>query len=686
MSKLALQYFSDLVQMNNWAGNYQIYIASVESPKFKLIEGIQQQVALPIQQLTIQDEEVLLLHEASTFILFTYPNEYQILLNLYDYRMERQAELVVLYHYMYPYYTKAAVERQKYKLEKVIESTGRASSILDPDEIYNNILGYALDVIPKCDIGTLWWFEEERNRLICKAFAGNILRGIRQMAFKKGEGPIGYTFETGQPILYHQNEPEIWSSFGAISEENNQFWDTSYVFTEEVKSFLTCSIKINDKVEGVLFLCQLTNTNKLTAEDLQLLEGFSSQLGIAIRNARQYSKIKKLNEALLRRDEIHNTLTQFSMQNMGMSKVIEEMNKIIDRDLIFVNLLENEVSPALRYLPNQLSFIELNEILHSVDRPNYKLKKSGYTTHIAYPIRFEQMVLGCIIVEMKTKMTQLDEIVIEQGHSVLALELSRKQRSMEFYHKKQRDLFMEFINAGEQPVILQKAQELKIQPHEPYMIVLIQIMEDISPQEMEVYIHKLTTQIRQLLFTSKTVLFAQQTTVTIVARANKVEEKLLRKELQKICLDWQQKMDISLSCGIGLIYSDVSLLKKSYDEAKTVLSYLNNRQLTGVMNYKEIGINRLFMKQGKQDIHQFIQEVFAPLETAQYVNNELSETLATYFAENRSAAKTAKVLHIHINTLYQRLKKIEEVLQISLEDTEHVLKLQLACYLKQSYM
>lgn len=227
---MALQYFSDLVELNKWLGTYQIYIASVESPKFTLIEGIQQPINLPIEQLTVEKEQIVLISESPTIVLFTFPNEYQIMLNLYDYKPIKEAELIVLFHYMYPYYTKAVVERQKYKLEKVIESTGRASAILNPEEIYNNILDYALDVIPKCDIGTLWWYEEDRNRLICKASAGNILNGIRHMAFKTGEGPVGYSFETEKSLLYRQDQPEIWQSFANISDENDQYWDTNYIF------------------------------------------------------------------------------------------------------------------------------------------------------------------------------------------------------------------------------------------------------------------------------------------------------------------------------------------------------------------------------------------------------------------------------------------------------------------------
>ncbi|WP_073158445.1 helix-turn-helix domain-containing protein [Seinonella peptonophila] len=39
-------------------------------------------------------------------------------------------------------------------------------------------------------------------------------------------------------------------------------------------------------------------------------------------------------------------------------------------------------------------------------------------------------------------------------------------------------------------------------------------------------------------------------------------------------------------------------------------------------------------------------------------------TTITYIQSNRSAMKATQKLHIHVNTLYQRLNKIEQILQL----------------------
>lgn len=60
-------------------------------------------------------------------------------------------------------------------------------------------------------------------------------------------------------------------------------------------------------------------------------------------------------------------------------------------------------------------------------------------------------------------------------------------------------------------------------------------------------------------------------------------------------------------------------------------------------------------------------------------DHALLQTIETYLALESSKAGTAEALHLHRNTVTKRLDKIESVLQLSLDDPETRLALQLAC-------
>jgi DNA-binding PucR family transcriptional regulator len=114
------------------------------------------------------------------------------------------------------------------------------------------------------------------------------------------------------------------------------------------------------------------------------------------------------------------------------------------------------------------------------------------------------------------------------------------------------------------------------------------------------------------------------------------------------------------------------------------LSFLFLRQLKSIVNYQDIGINHLFIHQLMDDLNSFVSEVFNPLQSDKDGALDLEQTLLAYMENDRQATQTAKLLHIHVNTLYQRLKRIEEKLQISFSNPEDILKIQLACYLRNS--
>ncbi|WP_198516172.1 PucR family transcriptional regulator, partial [Lysinibacillus xylanilyticus] len=64
-------------------------------------------------------------------------------------------------------------------------------------------------------------------------------------------------------------------------------------------------------------------------------------------------------------------------------------------------------------------------------------------------------------------------------------------------------------------------------------------------------------------------------------------------------------------------------------------------------------------------------------------DESLLETLRCYIHQNRSISKTASALHIHQNTLYHRLEKIEQLLNRNLHNPAHYLEVHLALHLSE---
>ncbi|MNI51097.1 Carbohydrate diacid regulator [compost metagenome] len=137
---------------------------------------------------------------------------------------------------------------------------------------------------------------------------------------------------------------------------------------------------------------------------------------------------------------------------------------------------------------------------------------------------------------------------------------------------------------------------------------------------------------------------------------------------------------------MGNPYKGIANIAKSNAEAQKTLHYMLSKHQSGCIQYKDIGINRLFLGQDISEINQFVSDILGPLQRAPDHNSQLEQTLQVYMAEGKIAINAAAVLDIHINTLYQRLKKIQQVLNIRFDNYEDMLKIQMAFHLKETFI
>ncbi|QFK71433.1 GAF domain-containing protein [Pradoshia sp. D12] len=666
---------------------YQIWLSSPETSDSILIEGGEHLGVFEPVHIDLMDfistQEV---KERKTYLYFKYPNQYIVSVCLSESTKFDDKEMDLMYYFLYPIYSEYALHANRYKIDKIIESICQTTSLLDIEEIFSAILKNTMGVIPTADLGTLWLYDRQLDRIVCKTSVGHVMDGLWKMKYRIGEGSIGQMFMNGTPELV-KDTSKLLLKMATVSPENNQYWDSTYDFPRHVKSLISAPIAVDGEIECAMILGQVKSSKSLTEQDLHLMQGFSSQIGVALKNAKLFTDIKNQNQLLLKRDDIHSTLTNLSLQNKGAKKVIRELNRIIGKKLIFVDLIENSCIPERKKLPYSYTYQKLyRTITNMEDGLPYKIITSEQESHCLYPIRTENLILGCLIIEIKEPLSQLDHIALEQGYSVLALELVKKKNLVEFYYKNRRELYYELLQSKDSTTLLSKATELGIKEQEEFFSVILQYIGNQDEEVLDTYIHRLVAQLKkELSFYIQTIFGDHNKAIVLFCLPDSKSYPYILQILEQTIVMWNEEEKGRLLCGgISSTYSDLSLIGKSHNEAEMALSYLVSKEVPDIIEYSKIGLNRLFINQDKEEINRFLQEVFEPLQTPHHAASKLEETLITYFELNRSASQTATKLFIHINTLYQRLKKIEDCLSISFEDAEDILRLQLACYLKKS--
>jgi DNA-binding PucR family transcriptional regulator len=93
----------------------------------------------------------------------------------------------------------------------------------------------------------------------------------------------------------------------------------------------------------------------------------------------------------------------------------------------------------------------------------------------------------------------------------------------------------------------------------------------------------------------------------------------------------------------------------------------------------DLGFVGLLMGGGSEDIDGFVSAAIGPvLDYDQRRGTVLRQTLESYFSAGSSPARAAEALHVHVNTVTQRLERLATLLGEDWQRPERALELQLA--------
>ncbi|UOF89300.1 GAF domain-containing protein [Fodinisporobacter ferrooxydans] len=648
---------------------------------------------------TGNDRYILDQQHNTTILSLFYPSNYQIIICFLDKQMVLDNKTIeYLYMLLSITYANERIQLKERESETLVESIRSITSSLDVNELLIKIIRNALAVIHAADAGYLQLYDPETDCLLPKTAVG-FNENIQSFKVKIGESITGRVFQEGTPVIYHSRS-EIYNAMSKISKENflhiQHATDNKYL-----KALISVPITMGKKRIGVMTVHQFHQEGKLTDHDVSLLQGFAAQAAIAIHNAQLYTELKmrledvteltnqlmEKNQFLLKRNEVHQTLTQLSLQNKGQDVIISELARMMDRDVFFYDYLEAEYYPKTKTTYPYFVIAEISKILKKNREPFYfDGSESKTANYYIYPILSGTVFLGCFIVDLQRKLSQLDQISIEQGGSILALELVKKRTQAEVYYKKSHEIFKELLQNKDPKFLLTKGKELRLNLSSFLLVVLFEIVYYQDLQNLEATVHRLVSGIKRKISASAALVFGFHNKVTMLcsfADSTRIEEFI--NLLKSILKEWENNDDPALCVGVSTSYIGIENISICYDEANKALSYLTDRNKIGIMRYDEIGINRLFLNQPPQEIQNFLDEIFYPLRTEKAKSNDLENTLFTYIKLNRSTIQTAEKLHIHTNTLYHRIKKIEELLNINMNDLEDLLKILLACHLQESF-
>ncbi|PGZ95981.1 carbohydrate diacid regulator [Bacillus pseudomycoides] len=270
----------------------------------------------------------------------------------------------------------------------------------------------------------------------------------------------------------------------------------------------------------------------------------------------------------------------------------------------------------------------------------------GVKAGINLPLLFHDEVIGVIGItgepenisqygEILRKMT---ELLIHENYFIEQLEL--EQRSYEAF------VFDWLQGTDWSPSFLDRAKTLGIDLQKKKQLILLSYNQNDTMLQRKIWQH-----IRNLL--PKQDLFVRWGNDRFILFQSFETKKETFQFLKRLKYECEALFPIVLSIGIGQAVTP-SEMHHSYEQALRALTV--SQKTANIIFNEDLRLEMCLQDITPHTREEFLQRTIHKLHT----ETELMQTLRLFIENNQSYKQTAKMLHIHINTLHYRLKKVEE--------------------------
>lgn len=285
------------------------------------------------------------------------------------------------------------------------------------------------------------------------------------------------------------------------------------------------------------------------------------------------------------------------------------------------------------------------------------------------------------------------EILGHQARMACVLELQKQEELLES-KRQHRDSFLFDLlygNIEENKDIITMGEiwgwDLKI----PQVVTVFEL-EDFEPYSADLHVVEIILEIVQSVLQhqdKKAILMKKNEEVVLILPMEDQSRRGSKAYMNMLLSQMKAQLEGRLNqrkvrVGVGRDYADPTEIFRSYQEAKVALKLgylLQEHNRTPF--FIDLGVERILYNHEHQELKDFYQETLGDLEHYdKSQKNELMETLEKYVSHRFDLKETADALFLHKNTLRYRLKKIEEILQIDMEDFNEILSLMVAFKIK----
>ncbi|GAA5156769.1 helix-turn-helix domain-containing protein [Amycolatopsis dongchuanensis] len=541
--------------------------------------------------------------------------------------------------------TLSAHRRREAELTALFDTASDLARLHDPDAVLRSIVRRARTLLG-ADVSYLSLNDEAAGRTYMRVTDGCVSQLFKEVVLGMGEGIGGLVAQTARPYA----SPDYF--------RDSRFQHTGpiddAVRDEGLAAILGVPLSLGAEVIGVLYASDRT-PREFTPDEVALLQSLADHAAIALDNARLLDEISSHSAAVQRAEEAHDRLMDLVLRGGDVPDVAAAVADVLHGA---IGLFDADGVPlASAGAPVVPPSAEAVAASRATGR-----SVTGNGVWVC-AVQAGPEPLGSIVLAGRPELVGADRRLFERAAVVTALLLMLRRSVAKAEDEVRGELLSDLLTApGRNPAALvARAARLGVDLTEPH-VVLVAHAESVS-----------RTRLAMAAARHAALAGSHADEVVLLVRA---EDPSLA---PRLATQLGSVVDSPVTVGAGGPASGPAAIAEAHAEALRCLRALLALGRTGEgASAAELGFLGVLLGD-RGDLDGFVRRTLGPvLDYDTRRGTELVRTLEEYFAAGGNLTRAKEALHVHVNTVVQRLERVASLLGEDWQSPARALEVQLA--------
>ncbi|WP_194166838.1 GAF domain-containing protein [Mycolicibacterium sp. P9-22] len=448
------------------------------------------------------------------------------------------------------------------------------------------------------------------------------------------EAPTSIAFRTGEVVTLEDIELVPEFSWGGVAHEQGY------------RALISAPLRRAGAVVGALNGYR-TGPHSFDAAEVSLVTTLATQVAIALGTAQLRAQEQATIRELRRAEEVHGLLMATALRGEGVTGVADALAELLGRAVSIDEVPGGDLSPTVTPIDD----------------------------HWESGVLLDGTVVARIQVAGESELSALDVRAVEHAAVVTALELLRARTAAEVEQRLRGSLLADLLTADFSETsatgpLLDRARRLGWDLSGSQTLITVRWPEHERAERVLAITDRFATEIAPRPLAA---LFRGDLVLVYSPESHPAAAELVRRLVGNLSASGAVEFAVAVVSATGTVTD----LPDAYRTVCGAMNLAADARSTTVIDLADVTIDHLLLQlDDPQRLRAFARNVLGPvLDYDRTRQTELIHTARVYLAHSLDRRATASALHLHPNTVAQRIKRLEELSGLQLSRPPDLLRL-----------